>query len=114
MDNQTKIAVQADDNGKCSLQYAYQALCEYVERYGEPGRVLTKDGYGNIQASYLQTVLDRLELGYTRMELQKNFKAWGLLRTSDSAGHIYSYGIKVGARMDWFFSFKLPDGGAGA
>lgn len=58
------------------------------------------------------SVIDKLDLGYTRLELQKNFKAWGLLRTSDRARHIYSYAINTGGATQWFFSFKLEEGDA--
>lgn len=104
------LAVQTDSDGKCSLCETYRALCEYVAQYEEPGRVFIKDGYGNILASYLQTVLDKLELGYTRLELQKNFKAWGLLRTNQGTGHVYAYKINTGSANDWYFSFKLQEG----
>ncbi|MBM6888444.1 hypothetical protein H6B69_22025 [Pseudoflavonifractor phocaeensis] len=90
---------------------AYQALCEYVAEYEEPGRVFVRDDYGNILSSYLECVLKRLELGFTRLELQKNFKAWGLLRTSAKAGHVYAYAIKTGSANNWFFSFRLPKNG---
>ena len=104
------LAVQTDSDGKCSLCETYRTLCEYVEQYEEPGRVFVRDGYGNILASYLQTVLDKLGLGYTRLELQKNFKAWGLLRTNQGTGHVYSYKINTGSANDWYFSFKMQEG----
>lgn len=106
----SELAVQQDSSGKCSLRQAYQELCSYVDEYEEPGKVFIKDGYGNILASYLQTVLDKLELGYTRLELQKNFKAWGLLRTNQGTGHVYAYKINTGSANDWYFSFKLQEG----
>lgn len=109
-----ELAVQQDSSGKCSLCQAYQELCSYVEEYEEPGKVFIKDGYGNIHASYLQTVLDKLELGYTRLELQKNFKAWGLLRTNQGTGHAYSYKINTGSANNWYFSFKLYEGSEAA
>ena len=109
-----ELAVQEDSEGKLSICGAYQALCEYVEQYEEPGRVFIRDGYGNILASYLQTVLAKLELGYTRLELQKNFKAWGLLRTNQGTGHVYSYKINTGSANDWYFSFKLQEGSEAA
>lgn len=108
------LAVQTDSDGKCSLCETYRALCEYVEQYEEPGRVFIRDGYGNILASYLPTVLDKLELGYTRLELQKNFKAWGLLRTNQGTGHVYSYKINTGSANDWYFSFRLQEGSEAA
>lgn len=108
------LAVQTDSDGKCSLCETYRTLCEYVEQYEEPGRVFVRDGYGNILASYLQTVLDKLELGYTRLELQKNFKAWGLLRTNQGTGHVYSYKINTGSANDWYFSFKMQKGSEAA
>ena len=108
------LAVQTDSDGKCSLCETYRTLCEYVEQYEEPGRVFVRDGYGNILASYLQTVLDKLELGYTRLELQKNFKAWGLLRTNQGTGHVYSYKINTGSANDWYFSFKVQEGSEAA
>ncbi|WP_302618645.1 hypothetical protein [uncultured Oscillibacter sp.] len=108
------LAVQTDSDGKCSLCETYRTLCEYVEQYEEPGRVFVRDGYGNILASYLQTVLDKLELGYTRLELQKNFKAWGLLRTNQGTGHVYSYKINTGSANDWYFSFKMQEGSEAA
>lgn len=104
MDKKNSLAVQADGNGKCSLRQAYRELCEYVSNYEEPRRVFIRDGYGNILATYLPSVLDKLELGYNRLELQKNFKAWGLIRVNNGTGHQYSY--KIGD--DWYFSFKLP------
>lgn len=104
------LAVQTDSDGKCSLCETYRTLCEYVGQYEEPGRVFVRGGYGNILASYLQTVLDKLELGYTRLELQKNFKAWGLLRTNQGTGHVYSYKINTGSANDWYFSFKMQEG----
>lgn len=107
-----ELSIQEDSDGKCSLGQAYQELCDYVQQYEEPGKVFMKDGYGHILSTYLQTVLDKLELGYTRLELQKNFKAWGLLRTSDRARHIYSYAINTGGATQWFFSFKLEEGDA--
>lgn len=102
------LSVQDDRSGKCSLRQAYRELCEYVDRYEEPGRVFVRDGYGNILATYLPSVLDKLDLGYTRMELQKNFKAWGLIRVNTGTAHEYSYKINTGSANDWFFSFKLP------
>ena len=108
------LAVQTDSDGKCSLCETYRTLCEYVEQYEEPGRVFVRGGYGNILASYLQTVLDKLELGYTRLELQKNFKAWGLLRTNQGTGHVYSYKINTGSANDWYFSFKMQEGSEAA
>lgn len=108
------LAVQTDSDGKCSLCETYRTLCEYVEQYEEPGRVFVRDGYGNILASYLQTVLDKLGLGYTRLELQKNFKAWGLLRTNQGTGHVYSYKINTGSANDWYFSFKMQEGSEAA
>lgn len=110
MESMDKLPVQEDSDGTCSIYEAYRMLCEYVEQYEEPGRVFIKDGYGNILASYLQTVLDRLELGYTRLKLEKNFKVWGLLRTNQGTGHVYSYKINTGSANDWFFSFKLLKG----
>lgn len=108
------LAVQTDSDGKCSLCETYRTLCEYVKQYEEPGRVFVRDGYGNILASYLQTVLDKLGLGYTRLELQKNFKAWGLLRTNQGTGHVYSYKINTGSANDWYFSFKMQEGSEAA
>lgn len=108
------LTVQTDSNGKYPLREAYQALCEYVEQYEEPGRVFIRDGYGNILASYLQTVLDKLELGYTRLELQKNFKAWDVLRTNQGTGHVYAYKINTGSANDWYFSFRLEEGSEAA
>lgn len=108
------LAVQTDSDGKCSLCETYRTLCEYVEQYEEPGRVFVRGDYGNILASYLQTVLDKLELGYTRLELQKNFKAWGLLRTNQGTGHVYSYKINTGSANDWYFSFKMQEGSEAA
>lgn len=106
------LVVQTDCNGKASIRSAYWALCEYVEQYEEPGRVFIRDGYGNILASYFQTVLDKLDLGYTRLELQKNFKAWRLLRTNNGTGHAYAYKINTGIANDWYISFKLLEGKA--
>ena len=108
------LVVQTDSDGKCSLCETYRTLCEYVEQYEEPGRVFVRGDYGNILASYLQTVLDKLELGYTRLELQKNFKAWGLLRTNQGTGHVYSYKINTGSANDWYFSFKMQEGSEAA
>lgn len=110
----SQLKIQADSDGKSSLIDVYRALCEYVKQYEEPGRVFIRDGYGNILASYLQTVLDKLELGYTRLELQKNFKAWGLLRTNQGTGHVYSYKINTGSANDWYFSFRLQEGSEAA
>ena len=108
MEKKDELSVQADGNGKCSLSQAYMELCEYVSNYEEPGRVFIRDGYGNILATYLPSVLDKLDLGYTRLELQKNFKAWGLIRVNNGTKHPYSYKINTGSANDWFFSFKLP------
>ena len=108
MDKKNDLSVQADGNGKCSLRQAYMELCKYVSSYEEPGRVFIRDGYGNILATYLPSVLDKLDLGYTRLELQKNFKTWGLIRVNKGTNHPYSYGINTGSANNWFFSFKLP------
>lgn len=108
MEKKDDLSVQSDGNGKCSLRQAYCELCEYVSNYEEPGRVFIRDGYGNILSTYLQSVLDKLDLGYTRLELQKNFKAWGLIRVNKGTGHPYAYGINTGSANNWFFSFKLP------
>lgn len=109
MEKWDELSVQEDSDGKCSLGQAYQELCEYVREYEEPGKVFIKDGYGHILSTYLQSVLDKLELGYTRLELQKNFKAWGLIRASNRAGHVYAYAINTGGVTNWFFSFKLNE-----
>lgn len=93
--------------GKCSLTEAYKALCEYVNEYEEPQKVFVKDNYGYILAEYLPTVLDKLNLGYKRLELQKNFKTWDLLQVNNGTRHPYSYKV----RDKWFFSFKLQERG---
>ncbi len=95
-------------NGKCSLHQAYRALCDYVQTYEQPGVVFVTEGYGNIRASDLQKVLDKLNVGYSRLEIQKNFKMWGLLRTSEAADHVYAYRINRPGMRDWYFSFRLP------
>lgn len=109
MEKQRDLCVQTDGSGRCDMAQAYQALCEYVREYEEPGKVFIRDGYGNILATHLQSVIDRLELGLGRLELQKNFKAWGLLQTSERASHVYAYAINTGSANNWFFSFKLLD-----
>lgn len=106
--NQNGLSLQTDGSGKCSLSQAYQALCEYVAEYEEPGKVFIREGYGCILATYLDDVIKRLGLGYSRLELQKNFKAWGLLRTSDKTGHVYSVALKMFGVNNWYFSFRLP------
>lgn len=106
--NQNGLSLQTDGSGKCSLSQAYQALCEYVAEYEEPGKVFIREGYGYILATYLDDVIKRLGLGYSRLELQKNFKAWGLLRTSDKTGHVYTVAIKMLGVNNWYFSFRLP------
>ena len=108
MKKQRQLAVQEDGSGKCSIVRAYRELCEYVTAYTEPGRVFSQDGYGNILAAYLDTVLDKLELGYSRLEIERNFKAWGLLRVNNGTGHPYTFRIKINGKGDWFLSFKLP------
>ena len=108
MEKKDELSVQADGSGKSSLREAYQELCNYVSSYEEPWRVFVRDGYGNILASYLPSVLDRLDLGYTRLELQKNFKTWGLIRVNNGTRHPYSYKINTGSANNWYFSFKLP------
>lgn len=105
--NQNGLSLQTDGSGKCSLSQAYQALCEYVAEYEEPGKVFIREGYGYILATYLDDVIKRLGLGYSRLELQKNFKAWGLLRTSDKTGHVYSVALKMFGVNNWYFSFRL-------
>ncbi len=107
--NQNGLSLQTDGSGKCSLSQAYQALCEYVAEYEEPGKVFIREGYGCILATYLDDVIKRLGLGYSRLELQKNFKAWGLLRTSDKTGHVYSVALKMFGVNNWYFSFRLPE-----
>ena len=47
MKQHRNLPVQGDRNGQCSIMQAYQALCEYVADYEEPGRVFIRDGYGN-------------------------------------------------------------------
>ena len=91
--------------GKGSLTAAYIALCDYVGNYEEPQKVFVRDNYGFILSSYLSEVLAKLEIGYTRLELQKNFKALGLLQINEGTMHPYSYKV----RDKWFFSFRLLD-----
>lgn len=109
MEKKDTLQTQSDGSGKCSLLQAYRELCEYVRRYEEPGRIFIKDGYGNILSTYLQNVLDKLELGYTRLEIQKNFKVWDWLRSNEGTGHVYAYKINTGSANNWYFSFKLSD-----
>ncbi len=100
------LMVERMGEGKCSIRQAYKELSGYVRQYMEPGKVFIDaedKRYGNILAPYLQTVIDKLELGYNRLELQKNFRAWGLLRVNNGTGHSYTYKIGSG----WYFSFKL-------
>ena len=40
----SQLQIQADSDGKSSLSEVYQALCEYVGTYEEPGRVFVRDG----------------------------------------------------------------------
>lgn len=90
---------------KPTVQEAYKALVEYVNKYYEPEKVFISEGYGNIASSYLNTVISKLELGYSRLELLKNLKVRELLRcNADGAAHMYSYKIKKA----WYCSFLLP------
>ena len=109
MKQHRNLPVQEDRNGQCSIMQAYRALCEYVWEYEEPGKVFIRDGYGNILASYLPNVLKRLELGYSRLELEKNLKSWNLLRVNNGTGHPYTYKINTGSANNWFLSFRLPE-----
>lgn len=106
-EKKNSLAVQEDGSGKCSITQAYSALHEYVEQYEYPGEVFVRDGYGNILSTRLQSALDKLNLGYTRLELQKNFKALGLLRVNSGTGHEYAFKINTGSANNWYFSFKL-------
>jgi len=91
---------------KVSIPQARRALTAYVRRYMEPEKVFIKEDYGYIEASYLPIVLTTLELGYERLELYKNFKLWGLLRTNgEGTGHPYTY--KVGRK--WYMAFLLAE-----
>lgn len=107
-EKKAELPVQFAGSGKCSLHQAYRALCDYVQTYEQPGVVFVTEGYGNIRASDLQKVLDKLNVGYSRLEIQKNFKMWGLLRTSEAADHVYAYRINRPGMRDWYFSFRLP------
>lgn len=102
------LPVQNGGSGTCSIMQAYYALCDYVQTYEQPGVVFMSDGYGNILAEQLQSVLDKLGLGYRRLDIEKNFKVWQLLRASDASGHLYAYPIRRGGTLRWYFSFKLP------
>lgn len=103
-EKQATLTEKVGGEGKCSLTEAYLALCEYVTEFMEPGLAFIKDGYGFILASYLPTVLDRLSIGYGKLELQKNFKALNLLQVNNGTMHPYSYKVKD----KWYFSFRLP------
>lgn len=92
-------------NEKCGIRKAYQALTEYVTRNKQPGLVFIEDGYGNIEYKYLTSVLNDLQLGYTRLELAKNLRAWGLIRWNNGTGHNNTFKIK----RKWYLSFKLAD-----
>lgn len=102
------LPVQNGGSGTCSIMQAYYALCNYVQTYEQPGEVFVSDGYGNILAKNLQSVLDRVVPGYRRLTVEKNFKAWQLLRVGEASGHPYDYPIKKGGTLRWYFSFKLP------
>lgn len=89
---------------KCSVTQAHVALTKYVTEYMEPCRVFVRDDYGHIESSYVPHVLKKLELGYEKLELYRNFKLWGLIRlNAEGTGHSYTY--KIG--RNWYFSFKL-------
>ena len=103
------LPVRGMGSGKCSIRQAHLALTEYVREYLEPGKVFITNSFGNIRSSYLQTVINKLQLGFTRLELQKNFRAWGLLRVNNGTGHMYSFRINTPEVSDWFFSFKLAE-----
>lgn len=109
--NQKKanLPVQNGGSGACSMTQVYHKLCHYVLTYEQPGVVFVSDGYGNIHTDHLQSVLDKLAVGHKRLTVQKNFKAWQLLRASDAAGHPYAYKINRGNAKGWYFSFKLPE-----
>ena len=92
-------------SGKCSVRQAHRLLTEQVIKYMEPGKVFIQDGYGNIEYTYLPRLLDKLGLGYSRLELAKNFRFWGLIRCNNGTGHLNSFKIK----SKWYFSFKLAD-----
>ena len=102
------LPMQNGGSGTCSIMQAYYALCNYVQTYEQPGEVFVSDGYGNILAKNLQSVLERVVPGYRRLTVEKNFKAWQLLRVGEASGHPYDYPIKKGGTLRWYFSFKLP------
>lgn len=108
LEKKDTMKVQEDGSGKCSLECAYQLLANYVEQYEMPGEVFIRDGYGNIRRAYLPTVLEKLGLGYSPLELSKEFSTLELLRSNQGTGHPYSYKINVFGRNDWYFSFRLP------
>lgn len=105
LENKDTLTVQLIGNGKCSINQARRELTEYVVRFMEPEKVFIDGEYGCIKADYLQTVIDKLELGYKPLELKRNFKVWGLIRFSERAGHLYTYKIK----RNYYFSFKLAN-----
>lgn len=91
--------------GKISSKSAYITLCDYVNDFEEPQKVFVKDSHGFILSSYLSEVLTKLDIGYSRLELQKNFKALGLLQVNEGTMHPYSYKVKE----KWFFVFRLME-----
>lgn len=103
------LPMQNSGSGACSMLQVYHKLCDYVLTYEQPGVVFVSDGYGNIHTDSLQSTLDKLAVGHNRLTVQKNFKAWQLLRASDAAGHPYAYKINRGNAKGWYFSFKLPE-----
>lgn len=91
-----------EQNGVCSVTQAHEALVNYAMEYKDPQTVYMKDGFVYIESRYLDCVLRTLEIPFSRLELKKNFKNAGLLKTNSSTtGHYYDYKVK----LDWFFCF---------
>lgn len=105
LEKKDTLPVQIARDGKCSVLQAQRELTVYVTRYKEPEKVFIDGEYGCIKASYLKTVIEKLNLGYEPLELERNFKFWGLIRFSERAEHLYTFKIK----RHYYFSFKLAD-----
>ena len=109
MKHKDTLVTQADNAGKQPLVEVYRELCDYVRTYCEPGRVFVRGEFGYIHSAVLQRVIDRLQLGYARLELEKALKLMGLLVTSENSGHPYSCAVNIKGRTEWFLAFKLPN-----
>lgn len=73
-----------DVSSKLPFEAIYEGLCQYAERRQDQEGISIENGYCNIDVHSFKEALIELDTGYSLLEVKKQLRQYGLLRTDSN------------------------------